>query len=143
MAKISLGLCDDLRIGNLSSERDWGYAPEYVDAIMRIMNHKSPDDFVVASGALSSVRDFVTLAFAVVGITLAFEGEGLGEAGFDQKTGKKLVSVEAGFYRDSEEMPLLGNPAKIELALGWKAKTSLSKIISEMVEHDLDGLQGV
>lgn len=138
VAKISLGLAEELRIGNLNSVRDWGYAPEYVDAIMRIVDHDIPDDFVVASGTPTSVREFVALAFGVVGITLVFEGEGLGEVGFDQKTGRNLVTVDSGFYRDSEEGPLLGNPSKIATSIGWKAQSTVSKIIGEMVEQDLD-----
>jgi GDPmannose 4,6-dehydratase len=142
VAKISLGLVEHLRIGNLSSERDWGYAPEYVDAIMRITAHDKPDDFVVASGALTSVREFVRLAFGVVGIELAFEGTGLDEAGLDQKTGRKLVVVDSGFYRESEEIPLVGNPSKIATSLGWKAQATVSAIVGEMVEHDLDLVRG-
>lgn len=138
VAKIRLGLAEELRIGNLNSVRDWGYAPEYVDAIMRIVDHDIPDDFVVASGTPTSVREFVALAFGVVGITLVFEGEGLGEVGFDQKTGRNLVSVDSGFYRDSEEVPLVGNPSKIATSIGWKAQSTVSKIIGEMVEQDLD-----
>ena len=138
VAKISLGLAEELRIGNLSSVRDWGYAPEYVDAIMRIVDHDIPDDFVVASGTPTTVREFVALAFGVVGITLVFEGQGLGEVGFDQKTGRNLVSVDPGFYRDSEEVPLVGNSSKIATSIGWKAQSSVSKIIGEMVEQDLD-----
>jgi GDPmannose 4,6-dehydratase len=143
VAKISLGLSEELRIGNLSSQRDWGYAPEYVDAIMRILSHETPDDFIVATGTLTSVREFVTLAFGAAGISLVFEGDGLLEAGYDHKSGRRLVSVDSDFYRDSEDIPLSGNPAKIELTLGWKAQTAVHQIISEMVERDLDLVKGM
>ena len=140
-AKVKLGQMGELQVGNLDSIRDWGFAPEYVDGMRRILSHSQPDTFVLATGREATVRDFVTLAFEAVGMSIAFEGEGLSEFGFDIRSGKKLVSVSPEFYRPSELIPLVGDPQKANDVLGWKASTPLEKIVQIMVDSDFSQLQ--
>lgn len=138
VAKVSRGLQPSFKIGNLSAVRDWGYAPEYVEGMRKILEHSQPDTFVLATGRPSSVRDFVSLAFQVVGIQIKFEGTGLEEKGFDAKTGRELVSVDPLFFRAMEAVPLVGDPSKAKKLLGWEAKTSLEEIVRLMVESDIN-----
>jgi GDPmannose 4,6-dehydratase len=140
-AKVKLNLLDQLRIGNLSSQRDWGYAPEYVEAMRRILGHDTPEDFVVATGAATTVRSFVKAAFNVLEIDLVFEGQGVFEVGFDKKSGKQIVTVDKEFYRESESVTLVGDPSKARNLLGWHAETSVEEIVNIMVSHDLDRLR--
>jgi GDPmannose 4,6-dehydratase len=140
VAKIKLGLAESLSIGNLSSVRDWGFAPEYVDAMRSVISNDEPSDFVLATGSLTSVRDFISSAFATAGIGIEFNGEGQAEKGFDTSSGKVLVSVDPNFYRPKEGVPLVGNPEKAKQILGWEAKTSVSEIVRLMVEGDIDYL---
>jgi GDPmannose 4,6-dehydratase len=141
VAKIKQNQQKDLRIGNLSSLRDWGFAPEYVQAMKMILGHDSPESFVVASGVATSVRDFVKFAFSAVGIDIVFDGSGLSEVGRDLKTGEELVSVDPDFYRDSEAVTLVGNPQKAKSVLGWGAQTSVAEIVRIMVEEDMDSIR--
>jgi GDPmannose 4,6-dehydratase len=140
VAKIKLKKQSELRIGNLSSLRDWGFAPEYAQAMRLVLGHDSPDTFVIASGVATSVRDFVKFAFSAVDIEVAFEGSGLAEVGVDQKTGEQIVSVDSDFYRPSETVTLVGDPEKAERILGWRAKTKISEIVGIMVQEDLDSI---
>jgi GDPmannose 4,6-dehydratase len=140
VAKIKLNKQSELRIGNLSSLRDWGFAPEYAQAMRLVLGHDSPDTFVIASGVATSVRDFVKFAFSAVDIEVAFEGSGLAEVGVDQKTGKQVISVDSDFYRPSETVTLVGDPEKAERILGWTAKTKISEIVGIMVQEDLDSI---
>lgn len=138
VARISLGHAKVLRIGNLSSQRDWGYAPEYVDAMQRILDNDDPDTFVVSTGVSTSVRDFISMAFSVVGIEVIFHGAGLQEIGVNSATGEEVVSVDPRFYRPAETNLLVGDPTKIAGSLGWAATTKVPEIAKLMVESDLD-----
>jgi len=137
-AKIAKGLQDKLVLGNLNSLRDWGYAKDYVDCMWRILQHDMPDDFVIATGEQHSVREFCSLAFKYAGINLHFEGEGVDEKGIDTASGKILVEVSPQFFRPTDVVNLLGNPAKAKEILGWNpTATSFDELVRIMVEHDL------
>ncbi|MER9214717.1 GDP-mannose 4,6-dehydratase [Mesorhizobium sp. M0663] len=136
-AAISLGLQDKLYLGNLSAERDWGHARDYVEGMWRILQQETPDDYVLATGIKNSVRKFVELAFAEVGVRIQWNGTGVDEKGVDTKTGKILVEVDPRYFRPTEVDLLLGDPSKAERVLGWKATTSLDEMVREMVQSDL------
>ncbi|MER8555055.1 GDP-mannose 4,6-dehydratase [Mesorhizobium sp. M1217] len=136
-AAISLGLQDKLYLGNLSAERDWGHARDYVEGMWRILQHETPDDYVLATGVKNSVRKFVELAFAEVGVRIQWNGSGVDEKGVDTKTGRILVEVDPRYFRPTEVELLLGDPSKAERILGWKATTSLDLMVREMVQSDL------
>ncbi|MER8595877.1 GDP-mannose 4,6-dehydratase [Mesorhizobium sp. M1182] len=136
-AAISLGLQDKLYLGNLSAERDWGHARDYVEGMWRILQQDVADDYVLATGVKNSVRKFVELAFAEVGVRIQWNGSGVDEKGVDTKTGRILVEVDPRYFRPTEVDLLLGDPSKAERALGWKATTSLGEMVREMVQADL------
>lgn len=140
VARIKFGLDDSLKIGNLSAIRDWGYAPEYVDGMIRIIQYANPETFILASGRAATVRDFVRIAFEVIGVAMSFEGSGLEEVGFDSHSGRELVAVDPRFFRPAEETPLVGNPAKAKSLLGWEPLASLEEIVRMMVSSDLASL---
>lgn len=137
-ARIAQGKQDKLLLGNLSSLRDWGYAPDYVECMWMILQNDKPEDFVIATGEQHSVREFATLAFRYVGIDLRWEGEGLDEKGIDTKTGKVLVEVSKDFYRPTDVVNLLGNPDKARKILGWNpSKTPFEELVKRMVDSDM------
>lgn len=137
-ARIAQGKQEKLYLGNLSSLRDWGYAKDYVECMWLILQHETPEDFVIATGVQHSVREFTTLAFHYVGIELKWEGEGLNEKGIDQKTGRVLVEVSEDFYRPTDVINLWGNPAKAKKELGWNPQTtSFEDLVRIMVESDM------
>jgi len=137
-ARIAKGLQDKLYLGNLDSLRDWGYAKDYVDCMWRILQHTEPDDFVIATGEQHSVREFCLLAFKYAGIDLRFEGEGVNEKGIDAISGKVLIEVSPEFFRPTDVVNLLGNPAKARSVLGWNpTATPFQELVRIMVEHDL------
>ena len=137
-ARIAQGKQEKLFLGNLSSLRDWGYAKDYVECMWLILQHETPEDFVIATGVQHSVREFTTLAFHYVGIELKWEGEGLNEKGIDQKTGRVLVEVSEDFYRPTDVVNLWGNPAKAKKELGWNPQTtSFEDLVRIMVESDM------
>lgn len=136
-AKIALGLQEKLCLGNLSSLRDWGYAKDYVECMWRILQHKEPDDFVIATGKQYSVRDFCTLAFRNVGIELRWEGEGVEEKGIDVAFGRILVEVSSKLFRPTDVVNLLGDPSRARKILGWNPeKTSFEELVKIMVDYD-------
>lgn len=137
-ANIAVGKQDKLYLGNLDALRDWGYAKDYVECMWLILQHDKPDDFVIATGEQHSVREFCTLAFKFAGIELDWQGEGVDEKGIDKKTGKVLVEVSPEYFRPTDVVTLLGNPAKAKAALGWNpTKTSFEKLVKLMTEYDL------
>ena len=137
-ARIAQGKQEKLFLGNLSSLRDWGYAKDYVECMWLILQHETPEDFVIATGVQHSVREFTTLAFHYVGIELKWAGEGLNEKGIDQKTGRVLVEVSEDFYRPTDVVNLWGNPAKAKKELGWNPQTtSFEELVRIMVESDM------
>ncbi len=164
VARIALGLQDSLWLGNLNAQRDWGHAKDYVRAMWMMLQQEVPDDYVIATGVTTSIRDFVKMAFAEIGITIAFEGTGVDEAGhvtnidepiFSKKVGAQhysslvtrhllavgghasLVRVDPKYFRPSEVELLIGNPAKAKAKLGWETEYSLSDLIKEMLESDI------
>lgn len=139
-AAISNGLQDKLYLGNLDSERDWGYAGDYVEAMWLMLQQESPDSFVIASGEKHSVRDFASAAFESAGIPLEWHGEGIDEKGICKKTGKTLVEVSPEFFRPADVVTLLGNPEKAEKELGWKRKVSFESLVDLMLKHDINNL---
>jgi len=137
-ARIALGLQDKLVLGNLDSQRDWGYAPEYTEGMWRILQQKKPEDFVLATGEMHTVRNFAKWSFRHVGIELEFKGEGVDEKGIDTKTGKVLVEVSPAYFRPAEVDLLIGDPTKAEEKLGWKAETKAEKLCEIMVKSDFE-----
>jgi GDPmannose 4,6-dehydratase len=118
--------------------RDWGYAGDYVDCMWRIMQHDKPEDFVIATGEMHSVREFCTLAFAEAGIELEWNGKGVDEKGIDKKTSKILVEVDSKYFRPTEVDLLLGDPTKAKTLLAWNpTKTSFNELVKIMVKHDM------
>ncbi len=137
-ARIKQGKQEKLYLGNLSSRRDWGYAKDYVECMWRILQQDQPEDFVIATGKQHTVREFCQLAFKYVGIDLRFKGEGLDEKGIDTATGQVLVEVSADFYRPTEVVNLLGDPAKAAAVLGWDPeRTSFEQLVKIMTDHDM------
>lgn len=142
VARIHAGLQDKLYLGNLDALRDWGYAPDYVECMWLILQQEQPDDYVIATGEYHSVREFVTKAFAVAGINLRWEGNGLNEKGIESSTGRVLVEVDPRFFRPAEVDQLLGDPTKAQKELGWNpSKTSFEQLVRRMVEHDIASLK--
>jgi GDPmannose 4,6-dehydratase len=141
VAKVKLNQVEQLKIGNLSSLRDWGYAPEYVEAMRLIVSHPKPETFVISSGIATSVRDFVKAAFNALDIDISFEGSGIHEVGYETNSGRKLVSVEKEFYRESEAVTLVGDSGKAHKLLGWRAETPVEEIVGLMVRQDFDDLK--
>ena len=137
-SRIKQGKQEKLYLGNMDSLRDWGYAPDYVECMWLILQHSKPDDFVIATGVQHSVREFCELAFKHVGIELEFKGEGVNEKGIDKATGKVIVEVSPEFYRPTDVVNLLGDPAKARRELNWDPmKTSFEELVARMVEHDM------
>jgi GDPmannose 4,6-dehydratase len=140
-ARISLGLQDLLYLGNMDSLRDWGHARDYVEAMWLMLQQDEPDDYVVATGKQVSVRDFVEMAFSEVGIRIEWRGEGIKEEGVDAKTGLVRIAVDPRYFRPTEVETLLGDPTKAHEKLGWRARTSLSVMVKEMMADDVNGAE--
>lgn len=137
--RIACGLQDHLELGNLDSLRDWGYAKDYVECMWLILQHNTPEDFVIATGEQHTVRDFTEKAFRYVGIELYWEGKGIEEKGYDKKTGKLLVSVNPQWFRPTDVDNLWGDPTKAKTVLGWNPqKTSYEELVRIMTLHDLE-----
>ena len=134
--RIKLGLQEKLWLGNLDSKRDWGHAKDYVEGMWLILQHEKPDDFVLATGVTSSVRDFCEMAFKELDIDIEWHGTGIDEIGVDAATGKTLIEVDKRYFRPSEVDFLLGDPAKAKKELGWEPKHNLSSLVKEMIEED-------
>ena len=138
-ARIAHGLQKKLYLGNLNALRDWGYAKDYIECMWLILQNKTAEDFVIATGHMHSVREFCTLAFAEAGIELRWEGKNENEKGIDVKTGNILVEVDPKYYRPTEVEQLLGDPSKAQKILGWNpTKTSFEELIRIMMKYDLD-----
>lgn len=137
-ARIAQGKQEKLYLGNLDSLRDWGYAKDYVECMWLILQHETPEDFVIATGVQHSVREFCYLAFKYAGIELEFKGEGINEKGYDKATGKCLVEVSKDFYRPTDVVNLWGDPTKAKAKLGWNpSKTTFEELVKIMVEADM------
>nr|WP_319385253.1 GDP-mannose 4,6-dehydratase [uncultured Roseibium sp.] len=140
VAAIKLGLQDQLFLGNLDAERDWGHARDYVEGMWRILQQDTSDDYVLATGEKHSVREFVDMAFAEVDVTVRWEGTGVDEKGFDADTGKLLVSVDPRYFRPTEVDLLIGDASKARRVLGWAPQTSFEDMVRQMVRSDLEAL---
>ena len=137
-ARIAQGKQDRLYLGNLSSLRDWGYAKDYVECMWLILQHDTPEDFVIATGEQHSVREFAQLAFHNVGIELRWEGEGAEEKGIDASDGRVLIEVSPDFYRPTDVVNLWGDPTKARAKLGWNPqKTSFEELVKIMTDADM------
>lgn len=146
-AKIALGLQDKVYLGNMNAKRDWGHAKDYVELMWMILQQDKPEDFVIATGVTTSVRDFVRMAFNEIGVTVEFNGEGVDEIGivaacsnpeYQIEIGKEVVSVDPRYFRPTEVELLIGDPSKAKNQLGWEPKYDLQMMVSEMVQYDLD-----
>ena len=136
-ARIAEGLQDHLELGNMDSLRDWGYAKDYVECMWMMLQHDTPEDFVIATGEQHTVRDFTEKAFAANGITIRWEGKGLDEKGYDAETGKMLVCVNSAWFRPTDVDNLWGDPTKAKTVLGWNPqKTTYAELVRIMAEHD-------
>ena len=137
-ARIAQGFQDKLYLGNLNALRDWGYAKDYVECMWLMLQHDTPEDFVIATGEYHSVREFCTLAFREAGIELRWEGSGIEEKGIDVQTGRTLVEVDPKYFRPAEVEQLLGDPTKAKTLLGWNPQqTSFEELVRIMVRHDM------
>ncbi|RVT96452.1 GDP-mannose 4,6-dehydratase [Mucilaginibacter limnophilus] len=146
-AKIAMGLQDKLYLGNLDAQRDWGHAKDYVEAMYLILQQEKPEDFVIATGVTTRVREFVRMAFAETGIIIEFKGEGSDEKGYvvscdnpdyQLPVGKEVVAVDPKYFRPTEVDLLIGDPTKSQTLLGWKPKYDLQGLVKEMVAADLE-----
>ena len=147
VAAIASGHQSCLYIGNLDAQRDWGHAKDYVEAMWRILQQEQPEDFVIATGVTTSVRDFITMAFGEVGIEIAFEGNGIDEKGYvvscshpdyQLSEGKQVVSIDPAYFRPTEVELLIGDSTKARTKLGWEPKYDLKTLVKEMVEADMN-----
>lgn len=150
VAKIALGMQDKIYLGNLNARRDWGHAKDYVEAMWRILQQDTPEDYVIATGVTTPVREFVRMAFAEVGIEIEFSGSEAGEVAkvvscsnpeFQLEAGKEVVAVDPRYYRPTEVDLLIGDPTKAQTKLNWKPKYDLAGLVSEMVAADVDSFR--
>jgi GDPmannose 4,6-dehydratase len=137
-ARIKLGLQDYLTLGNLDAKRDWGYAPEFVEAMWLMLQQPEPDDFVIATGETHSVREFIEVAFGELGLGIAWEGEKEKEVGRDRATGSILIKIDPIYYRPTEVDVLMGDPAKAKAKLGWEPRVKFDELARLMVRADLE-----
>jgi GDPmannose 4,6-dehydratase len=136
-ARIKLGLQKKLYMGNIDAKRDWGFAGDYVELMWLMLQQDAPDDYVMATGVTTTVRDFIGMAFAEAGITLKWEGNGIGEKGIDADSGRVLVEIDPRYFRPAEVDLLIGDPSKAMRKLGWKPKVQLPELVKMMVASDI------
>jgi GDPmannose 4,6-dehydratase len=146
VSRIALGLQDKVFLGNLNSKRDWGHAKDYIKAMWLILQQNEPDDYVIATGVTTEIRDFIRMAFGEVGIELRFEGEGVDEKAFITKCnnpnyqlpiGKEVVNVDPRYFRPTEVDLLIGDPTKSKTKLGWEPEYDLAGLVKDMMESDI------
>ena len=137
VARIKGGLQERLYLGNLDAKRDWGYAPEYVEAMWLILNNNEPEDFIIATGETHTIREFVQEAFTYAGYNIKWKGKGLKERAIDEKTKKVLVEIDPRYFRPSETEILLGDPGKAKEKLGWEPKIKFKELARIMVDADM------
>jgi len=138
LARIKMGLQDKLYIGNLDSQRDWGHAKDFVEAMWLILQQDQPDDYVIATGKQYSVRQFIELGATELDMDVEWQGSGVDEIGIDRKSGNQIVAVDPRYFRPAEVQTLLGDPTKAKTKLGWEAKVSVDELVREMVAADLE-----
>lgn len=137
LARIKLGLQETLFLGNLDAKRDWGHAKDYVRMQWLMLQQDEPEDFVIATGVQHSVREFVEIAAAELGMAVAWQGEGVEELGIEQQSGKVIVRIDPRYFRPTEVETLLGDPSKAKKKLGWEPKITFAQLVQEMVREDL------
>ena len=146
VVRIALGLQEKIYLGNMDARRDWGHAKDYVEAMWRMLQQDAPRDYVIATGVTTKVRDFVRLAFAELGVELAFAGEGAAEVGYvvachnpdyQLRTGQEVVAVDAAYFRPTEVELLIGDPSRAKAELGWEPTYDLPALVSDMMQSDL------
>jgi GDPmannose 4,6-dehydratase len=149
VAQLALGLTDKLYMGNIDAKRDWGHAKDYVEAMYLILQQETPEDYVIATGVTTTVRDFIKMAFKEVGADIEFKGEGVNEIGIISactndhafEVGQEVVKIDPKYFRPTEVELLIGDPAKANQKLGWKPKYSLEALVKEMVQADVTAFQ--
>ncbi|MFZ2956159.1 MAG: GDP-mannose 4,6-dehydratase [Candidatus Ozemobacteraceae bacterium] len=141
VCRIKQGIQKNIFLGNLSAKRDWGHAKDYVEAMYLMLQQPTPEDFVIATGVTTTVRDFVGIAFREVGIEITWKGTGIDEKGIDTKTGAVLVEVDSRYFRPTEVELLLGDPTKAQTKLGWKPKFGLAALVKDMIAQDMKDSQ--
>ncbi|MEO8087250.1 MAG: GDP-mannose 4,6-dehydratase [Bacteroidota bacterium] len=147
VSRIALGLQDEVYLGNIDSKRDWGHAKDYIEAMYLMLQQDTPEDFVIATGVTTPVRDFLKLSFLEAGIELEFKGKGVDEKAFVKSCsnkefqlpiGKQVMSIDARYFRPTEVDLLIGDPTKARTKLGWKPKYDLNMLVKEMMQSDMD-----
>jgi GDPmannose 4,6-dehydratase len=141
LSRVKLGMQGVLKLGNLDSRRDWGYAKDYVEGIYRILQYKEPEDFVLATGQTHTVREFVELAAKNLNMSIGWTGAGIHEKGIDKKTGKTLIEIDEDYFRPQEVDYLQGDDSKARRLLGWKPKVTFEKLVELMVKSDYDAVK--
>src|ERR1700722_2104904 len=141
VSAIHYGFQEKLYMGNLDAKRDWGHARDYVEGMWRIVQQDEPDDYVLATGEAHSVREFVEKAFACVGRSIVWKGEGADEKGLDQNSGKVLIEVDPRYFRPTEVEALIGDPRKAHNVLGWRHRVSFDELVRDMVKADLEAVR--
>ena len=140
-SKIKLGLQDKLYLGNLNAQRDWGHAKDYVEGMWRMLQHEKPEDFVLATGKTTTIREFCNLSFKELGIDITWEGEGENEVGISQSSNKVIISIDNNYYRPTEVDLLIGDASKAKKLLSWTPKDDLESLVKEMVNADYNLFQ--
>jgi GDPmannose 4,6-dehydratase len=140
-ASIKMGIQDKLLLGNLDAKRDWGYAPEFVEGMWRMLQQDSPDDFVLATGETHTVREFVEIAFEELGVQIEWTGKDAEEKGIDARTGREIVAINPRYFRPTEVDILIGDASKAREVLGWKPETKFRELVKLMVQSDLKKLK--
>ena len=138
LARIKMGLQEELFLGNLDAKRDWGHAKDFVEAQWLMLQQKSPEDFCIATGEQYSVREFIENSAELLGINLSWKGKGLNEVGLDLNSGKEFIKIDEKYFRPSEVDSLIGDPSKAKEKLGWKPKISFNDLVKEMIVKDLE-----
>ncbi len=136
-ARIKLGIQNKLFMGNIDAKRDWGFAGDYVELMWLMLQQDKPDDYVMATGITTTVRDFISMAFSEAGIILAWQGHGVDEKGIDSASGRVLVEIDPRYFRPAEVELLIGDPSKAKKKLGWEPKVQLPELVSMMVQNDI------
>jgi len=140
-SKIKLGLQEKLYLGNLNAQRDWGHAKDYVEGMWRMLQHEKPEDFVLATGKTTTIREFCNLSFKELGIDIIWKGEGENEVGIDQSSNKVIISIDNNYYRPTEVDLLIGDASKAKKLLNWEPKYDLESLVKEMVNADYNLFQ--
>src|SRR6056297_1720932 len=141
VARITKGKQDKIYLGNMNAKRDWGYAKDYVKMMWMMLQHDTPEDFVIATGETHTVREFVEAAFRHVNVDIEWQGEGVDEKGIDKDTGKVLVEVDPKYFRPTEVDLLIGDPSKAKEELGWEPKVKFKELVQLMVQSDLEAIE--